>query len=145
MAAPLTTLFHCVYVVSEIAVLVFVQKWLEKLLMSYHVLASLLSHDVLGILSAVDLVGKSPKQAVAVTPDVSQLDSAGSELLVEVSEVLEIDLGELEGVALGHLLAQFHFGLLVRLSLQSGLLYHLLLVFLLPHPANSFIIILFIL
>lgn len=88
MAAPLTVLLHGGNVVSEIAIFFLIEKGFEKLLVSHHVLTSLLSHDNMGLLSSIDLVRKCPEQTIPVSLDIPEFDPGGCEFFVEICVVL---------------------------------------------------------
>lgn len=133
MASPLSIFLHEINIVFEWAVFLFIQKRFKELLMSYHILAGLLSHDDVWGLWSIDLVCKCSKKAVSVSYNIFEFDFEGSYLFVKGRVVLNIDVGEFECIGFGHFLSHFDLHLSVCLSLHPGLLNHSLLVFLFSH------------
>lgn len=113
MSAPLSALAHGFEVVVEGAVLIFVEKRPEKMLILGHEGASLFSHDHVGSLGSVKLVGKGSEQAVAISNHIDQPNLERHDFFIKRREVITVVLGELECVSFGHLLPEFDFHLLV--------------------------------
>lgn len=138
MSSPLPILTHGLQVVLESAILILIQKRLEKLLIPTHKAACLISHEDMRSLVAIYLISEGSEQTVAIASHIPESQFEWGDFLFERFEVLAVVPGEFEGIGLGHLLAQLHLHLLVRLALVASLLDHALSVLLFTH--NSFII-----
>ena len=133
VTAPLAILKHRLDILVKRTVLIFVQKWSEKLLVFGHVSTGLLAHEFVGLSLTVNLIGEGSEQAIAVASDISQLDPQYCNFLIKFREIVDILLVELKLISFAHFLPQSFLNFHVFLTIFSFFLDILSLIFLSTH------------